>query len=331
MTEQRNTKHVEVAVPPELGGERLDATLAKLRGELSRSHWRKLIESGSVSNGEHTVLLVPRRPVLAGELLIAEVPDFEAAATPAAEPFDFPILYEDGAILVIDKPAGVVVHPAPGNREGTIVNALLGRYPQLLEFDQIDRCRPGIVHRLDKDTSGCLIVAKTPEAQKALTDCFAAHDKVCKTYRAILLGVPERRSGEICTRIGRHPVDRQKMAVLPEGGKEAVSRYRITRTGKIGNVPVSLAEVGILTGRTHQIRVHMATVLRCPVLGDCVYGGGRRIPGIPRQMLHAWKLALPHPLTGEIMHFTAPVPDDFREVEAQIGEDSPRTGKGLIR
>ena len=222
-------------------------------------------------------------------------------------------------MLVINKPAGIAVHPGAGNPDGTIVNALLGRYPGFSElFAGVD-LRPGIVHRLDKDTTGCLVIAKTPQAQYKLGMAFAER-KTSKIYWSLVRGVPAQTTMEINNFIGRHPVNRQKMAVVERGGKLAISRYRVLKSGAIGNEKVSLVEVAIFTGRTHQIRVHMAHV-GYPVLGDQLYGGSRTlIEGAERQMLHARYIEIPHPETGELMKFTAEVPKDFASLEEKIQE-----------
>jgi 23S rRNA pseudouridine1911/1915/1917 synthase len=241
--------------------------------------------------------------------ITVEMPEITLSETPAAEEFDFPILFENDQMLVIDKPAGVVVHPAAGNTEGTVVNALLGRYPTLAEGFS-DNSRPGIVHRLDKDTSGCLIVAKTPEAQFALGKSFADRE-VSKTYLTIVCGIPARPSGEIITLIGRHPVNRQKMAVVPVNGRRAITHWK-----RLAKLPNGLSRVlcRIETGRTHQIRVHMASC-GTPIVGDVLYGKpalDHRLPHPPtRQLLHAYHLELPHPITGERLSFTAEPPADF--------------------
>ena len=304
-----NRKILSFQIDPQEAGTRLDRCLSRLIPGSSRTYLQKLIAEGLVTS-EGTALTVPRYPVRAGMRVTVEVPESESTE-PVAEPFDFPILYEDEAMLVIAKPAGVVVHPAAGNPTGTVVNALLGRYPHLAETLACTSGRPGIVHRLDKDTSGCLVIAKTPEAQYKLSSAFAGRE-TGKTYLAIVRGVPRRPEGEITGLIGRHPVNRQKMAVVERNGKLAVTRYRLVRSGIINGVPVSLMEVKILTGRTHQIRVHLSSI-GIPVLGDATYGGtAAALSGIGRQMLHAWKLKIPHPLTGEELEFTAPVPEDFQ-------------------
>ncbi len=289
-------------------GVRLDRCLSRLVRDLSRVTLQRLIRSGRVAaDGE--ILDSPKMPMRAGMCLEVALDEPEEPVLAVAE-FSFPVIYEDESMLVINKPAGVVVHPAPGNPDGTVVNALLGRYPQLAREQSIAGLRPGIVHRLDKDTSGCLVIALTAQAQFKLAGSFADR-QVHKTYLALVRGVPAQKSGECVTLIGRHPRHRQKMAVVARNGKEAVSRYEVVRSGVLDGDAVSLVAVNIVTGRTHQIRVHMAH-LGHPVLGDPLYGkkGG---PGdFGRQLLHAWKIRLPHPVTGVECNFTAEAPDDFR-------------------
>ncbi|MCQ2378832.1 MAG: RluA family pseudouridine synthase [Victivallaceae bacterium] len=291
-------------------GVRLDRALAELIPSNSRSFLQKLVRDGRVTvDGE--ICLLPRRALDGGEKIVVEIPE-APDTTPRAEKFDYPILFEDDSMLVINKPAGAVVHPGAGNPAGTVVNALLGRYPEMTtRFDCRDS-RPGIVHRLDKDTSGVLVIAKTPEAQFKLSRSFAERETT-KTYLALVRGIPEKRTREISAPIGRHPINRQKMAVVERNGKPALSRYTVKKTGMIGIFPVALLEVGIATGRTHQIRVHMASIGH-PVLGDTLYGGTRSAAaGIDRQMLHAWKLTIPHPVTGEMLTFCAPIPADMEK------------------
>lgn len=311
---------LEFTVAPEESGLRLDVVLARKLANHSRAYLQKLIRSGAL-----TVDGVPvasaKTALKPGMALALELPEASAPEPPAPEAFAFPILYEDESMVVIDKPAGVVVHPAPGNHDGTVVNALLGRYPELRDPALPADARPGIVHRLDKDTSGCLVAARTVTAQSRLSAAFANRE-THKCYLALVAGVPLEKHGRICNFIGRHPVNRQKMAVVERNGKEAISEYEVLRSGLLDGRRIALVKVRILTGRTHQIRVHMAS-LGCPVLGDALYGGARSIPA-PRQMLHAWKLALPHPVTGELLQFEAPVPEDFMILYRQI-----ETGEGV--
>ena len=284
-------------VLPEQTGMRLDQCAAALADGISRTRIQRAIASGNMTlNG--VVCTVPRTVVAEGDELVFEIPEEPAPEHVTPEQIPLNILYEDEALMVIDKPAGMVVHPAAGNYTGTVVNALLGRSREIAEeFEETgDPSRPGIVHRLDKDTSGCLLVAKSARAMDRLCRMFAER-KVMKTYAAIVAPCPKVAAAEIRTQIGRHPVNRKKMAVVQRGGKEALTRFTVLRKGRIGSVSAALLQVRILTGRTHQIRVHMS-YYGSPVIGDAVYGGNGRIPA-PRQMLHAWKVSFPHPFTGE--------------------------------
>lgn len=298
-----------------MAGARLDVALAKLVPDSSRSYLQKLIKGGALCV-DGVVVDSPRFALPGGSVLTLQMPEQSVQAAPAAEDFDFPILFEDDHMLVIDKPFGVVVHPAAGNPTGTVVNALLGRYPELAESLDEFANRPGIVHRLDKDTSGCLVIAKNPSAQYKLSAAFASRD-VHKTYLTLVRGEPRQISGRIETQIGRHPVNRQKMAVVLRNGKNAITLYRKITSGMFGRTLYSLLEVDILTGRTHQIRVHMAH-LGHPVLGDETYGGVVADFPAERQMLHAWRIALAHPVTGEVMTFCAPVPSDMEHWVAAL-------------
>lgn len=297
-------------------GNRLDVCLSHLISKSSRSFLQKLIREGHVSSNEGTALTIPRYPVREGMVIKVIMPK-PADLTPAPEPFPFDILYEDDVMLVMNKPAGIVVHPAVGNPNGTVVNALIGRYPKMLELFKNTQLRPGIVHRLDKDTSGCLIVAKTPEAQFKLGKSFAEHS-VKKSYLAICRGVPQKNSEALTTLIGRHPVCRQKMAIVERNGKLAITRYHVIATALIENIPLALLEVNIDTGRTHQIRVHLAS-RSIPVLGDEIYGGNRNcFPDVTRQLLHAWKVVVPHPTNGKNINICAPIPNDMLNILSKI-------------
>ncbi len=297
-------------VPDALNGERLDVCLAVLDNALSRSRIQKLIKDGFVKvSGE--VCKTPRAPVKPWTRIDISIPAPEAPEYAEGEKIPLKVLFEDEWMLVIDKPAGMVVHPAAGNWTGTVVNAILGREPELADDFEDAPLRPGIVHRLDKDTSGCLIVAKSAEALTKLSTAFSER-RVSKTYMAIVAGWPRKDEERICNLIGRHPADRKRMAVLRNRGREAISIYKTVRKGEIDGVRASLLEVRIFTGRTHQIRVHMAHI-GCPVAGDEVYGGAKRVPA-PRQMLHAWKIEVPHPFTGKLMKFRASYPKDFKKL-----------------
>ncbi len=312
-------KKIEIHFTAGESGMRLDLAISRTIRTLSRSALQKLIRSGCVLVDDLPVT-APDYRIRGDERLTVTLNDAGPAA-PGAEPFVFPILYEDGEMLVIDKPAGVVVHPAPGSPAGTVVNALMDRYPYLAEQCSELLTRPGIVHRLDKDTSGVLVIALTPQAQFKLAGAFAER-RVSKEYLALVAGAPPEPSGRLETLMGRHKIHRQKMTVLTRSGKPAVTCWETAASGTVRGVRVSLLRVKILTGRTHQIRVHMAH-LRCPVLGDALYGGRMATAcGAPRQMLHAWRLSIPHPETGEEMHFTAPAPPDFKTLlEEMIHEE----------
>ncbi len=299
-------KIIKLHVEPEHAGKRLDLLLAAMLPDCSRSYLQKLIKNGAVRCGD-AVCTAQRSPVKSGGRIIIEIEEAESSV-PVGENIDLPVLYEDASLLVINKPPGMVVHPGAGNHTGTVVNALLGRNPELADELSMDESRPGIVHRLDKDTSGCLVIAKTPQAQFKLSRSFAERE-VAKTYAALVRGIPVRKTEKIVTLIGRHHVNRQKMAVTERNGREAVTVYEVLKCGKIEGVQVSMLSVKILTGRTHQIRVHMA-YKGYPVLGDTVYGGVQKLK-VPRQMLHAWKLSFPHPETSRMISFEAPLPDDF--------------------
>jgi 23S rRNA pseudouridine1911/1915/1917 synthase len=236
------------------------------------------------------------------------------------------ILYEDAHLLVIDKPAGLVVHPAPGNPDRTLVNALLAHCGDSLAGIGGVR-RPGIVHRLDKDTSGVMVVAKDDLAQARLTADFAAH-RINRAYQAVVWGVPQPREGEIASRIGRSPRNRKKMAVLRDGGKAAITRYKVLRAFKDA---AALVECRLATGRTHQIRVHL-TDRGHPVIGDPTYGSPRslaRLRRLPpdlrapvaafrRQALHAVLIGFQHPATGEYIQFSSDLPQDMKALIAVL-------------
>ena len=287
-------------------GTRLDRFVSEAVEGVSRAAAAKLIESGCV--------LADGRPVgksyqLTGaETVSVTLPEPEPIdAAPQDIPLD--VVYEDADVIVVNKPSGLVVHPAHGNLTGTLVQGLLYHDEEAFEEMTDDTMRPGIVHRLDKDTSGVLVVAKNLEARAYLKDVFKEH-VVEKTYLTIVLGEFGSVTGTIEGNIGRHPTNRLKMAVVEEGGKPAITKYRVLATSN----GCSLLEVRILTGRTHQIRVHFSN-LNHPVLGDPVYGGcPKRAPYLPpRQMLHAWKIVFPHPRTQVMRQYMAPLPEDFLE------------------
>ncbi len=293
-------------------GRRLDQFLsASAYGSLakiSRAMFQKMIQ-------EHNVL-VNENPQKAGYRL--RLNENIAVYIPPPEPvnlvpekIDLDILYEDAELIVISKQPGLVVHPACGHYTGTLVHGLLYHCQDLSGIN--GEIRPGIVHRLDKDTSGVMVVAKNDNAHGCLADQFK-NKEISKTYKALLDGVIKPAEGRLETSIGRHPVHRKKMAVLERGGKEAVTDWL---TSDVFNDKFTLAEIQIHTGRTHQIRVHTA-YLGVPVVGDNVYGRKKTAlyqkMGVQRQLLHAWRLSFNHPRTGERLTFTAPIPQDMADV-----------------
>ena len=298
-------------VPAE-GTERIDSWLAQTCEGFSRNRIQGLIDSGRVTLDGEPVPKPNFTPHPGGIVQIFIPPP----VPPIPEPEDIPlsVVYEDDDILVIDKPPGMVAHPAPGHDDGTLVNALLHHCPFLSGIGGV--ARPGLVHRLDKDTSGVMVVAKTQLAMQALGSAFASHRQVGKTYLAIVHGTPTPAEGRIENLIARKPTQRKKMAVVEGNGKVAITNYRVV-TGAIRDEFAHLlacVECRIETGRTHQIRVHMAS-LGHPIAGDMSYGRpslDRLLPNPPaRQMLHAWRLDLVHPATHEQLHFEVPPPADF--------------------
>ena len=286
---------------------RLDHFLAKRLPQYSRTRLQQLIRSGFVRlNGASTR---PRQIVRAGDKIdVRESPVEQIETRPQRIPLD--ILFEDDDLIVINKPAGLTVHPGAGQREHTLVNALLSHCTTLSGIGGKER--PGIVHRLDKETSGCLVVAKNDFAHRELSGQFADRT-VEKIYLALVAGKLRKPAGVIEERIGRHPVHRQRMSVTTKRGRTAKTEYRVLRsTGD-----ASLIECRLHSGRTHQVRVHFHH-LGHAVLGDKVYAP-RVAKNFPRQMLHAWKLGFRHPRTGEWKQFQAPVPDDFKEAVARTG------------
>ena len=289
-------------------GERLDKYLAETLPDLSRAMLQKLIKDGDVLVQGKAAK--PSYRVEAGDTVVVRVPPpapLEAAPAPHI-PLD--ILYQDADLLVLNKPAGLVVHPAHGHSDDTLVNALLAHVPDLAGIGGV--LRPGIVHRLDKDTSGLLLVAKHDQAQQALQDQFRSRS-VDKVYLALVQGhlVPPR--GLIDAPIGRDPRERQRMAVVPSG-RPAQTEYRVLET----LAETTLVEAHLLTGRTHQIRVHLAS-LGYPIVGDRVYGHRKQRLALDRHFLHAWRLAFTLPSTGERVQFTAPLPADLRQVLEDLG------------
>jgi 23S rRNA pseudouridine1911/1915/1917 synthase len=309
-------------------GLRLDRFLASALPDLSRSRVRDLIKGGQVRNSAGTII-EPDYRVKPAEMFDIVVPEAEPA-DPEAEDIPLSVLHEDDSLIVIDKPAGLVVHPAAGNWTGTLVNALIAHCGDSLSGIGGVK-RPGIVHRLDKDTSGVMVVAKTDAAHRGLADQFADHGRtgeLDRRYRALVWGALNPRNGTIEGNIGRHKTNRLKMAVLSRDGKYAVTTYNTQETfgAKKGDKPTaSLLECRLETGRTHQIRVHLAHMGH-PVIGDPLYGAGwhsktRALPessrfailSLKRQALHAAVLGFHHPITGEYLQFRSELPGDMRE------------------
>jgi 23S rRNA pseudouridine1911/1915/1917 synthase len=292
-------------------GARLDLALAAL-ANCSRSQARRWIEQGRVRVNEREVPASLR--VRAGDLVEAVPPDPEPSGV-AAESIPLAVLHEDADLIVLDKPAGIVVHPAPGHPGGTLVNALLHHCDDLAGVGDV--LRPGIVHRLDRGTSGVLVVAKSDLAHRHLAEQFREHS-VDRVYLALVRGTPGAESGTVDLPIGRHVRDRKRMSVRTRGGREAATHWRVAR--RFPRSGRTLLEVRPQTGRTHQIRVHLATI-GLPIVGDPVYGRrGRAAPdaALERPALHAEELAFTHPRTGERLAFRAPPPSDLAQLLAEL-------------
>ena len=305
---------------------RLDKALAHAASNLSRARIQALIEAGAVSRNGTTVVNGSAK---------AEPGDYDIvlpaliSATPLPQAIPLTVLYEDADLIVIDKAAGMAAHPAPGTPDGTLVNALLAHCGASLSGIG-GVARPGIVHRLDKDTSGVIVAAKTDRAHAGLSALFATHD-IERTYIALVRGAPSPVVGRIQTQLGRSSADRKKMAVLKAGGREAITDYVVQRAfavpAKAGAAPLAARVACTLhTGRTHQIRVHMASK-GSPILGDAVYGSGSpALPvrtaiaeaGLTRQALHASVLGFVHPITGESLRFETELPPDMARLEAAL-------------
>ncbi|MCE1180891.1 MAG: 23S rRNA pseudouridine(1911/1915/1917) synthase RluD [Rhodocyclales bacterium] len=298
------TEALHLAVPDLGDARRLDQALAELLPQHSRNRLQGWVKDGLVQV-DGVQEREPKRKVYGGERIVVMPPQDEATCAETPEDIPLNIVYEDEALLVINKPAGLVVHPGSGNWSGTLMNALLHHVPGIGEVP-----RAGIVHRLDKDTSGLLVVAKTLEAQTDLVRQLQART-VKRQYLALVKGEVRRDSG-VDAPIGRHPVHRTKMAIVPEsrGGKPAITRYRVLEWFN----HCTLVECSLETGRTHQIRVHMASINH-PLVGDQVYGKpDARLPDFPRQALHATRLGLVHPVSTRLMQWEVPMPDDMREL-----------------
>ncbi|MGE5559570.1 MAG: RluA family pseudouridine synthase [Chloroflexota bacterium] len=285
-------------------GERLDVTLSA-SGEigLSRSRIQALISDGAVTVDGATWSR-PGARLKGGEVIVLRLPA-DRPSEAVAEDIPLDVVYEDADLIVINKPRGMVVHPAAGHSSGTLVNALLRHCPDLAGIGGV--LRPGIVHRLDRDTTGLLVVAKSQRAHAALSAAIKAR-QVHREYLAVVWGVPDAVRGRIEAPIGRHPVDRKRMSVV-EGGRQAVTLFTVVETFPA----TSLLRCVLETGRTHQIRVHLAFIGH-PVVGDRAYGGRRDSLGITGQALHAAALAFDHPVSGQALRFEVPPPADLRQL-----------------
>ena len=303
-----------------MAGERLDRFLAAALQGFSRSRIQQLIGEGNVRLDSAVARSSSR--LKGNEVVTVSVPlPRPLHLIPEDRPLR--VLFQDEHLIVVEKPSGMVVHPAPGHPGGTLVNVLLSRADRLSGIGGV--ARPGIVHRLDRDTSGLLVVAKTDEAHARLSAQFSSHKEMDRRYHGIVQGRPRQAAGTVTTQMGRHPVHRKKMAVRPAGGRRAVTHYRVVES--FG--PFSLVEFRLATGRTHQVRLHCAH-MSCPIVGDEVYGSGRKVKlslarsaktaTLDRFFLHAFRLGFFHPATGERMEFTVPDPPEFAAFRAAVLE-----------
>ncbi len=324
---------IRVDVAPSDLGTRLDKLLAERLDGMSRAHVQTLMRAGHVTNSTGASIKEGSHRVKPGEVFDVLVPEPEPAE-PAPEPIALEVVYEDKHLIVIDKPAGLVVHPAAGHASGTLVNALIAHCGASLSGIGGVK-RPGIVHRLDKDTSGLLVVAKTDAAHKGLSEQFAAHGadgRMERTYLALSWGKPLRPRGTIDAPLTRSPVNRKKIAIARgETGRHAVTHYEVLKSFGIP-ATVSLLKLRLETGRTHQIRVHLAHIGH-PVVADPVYASGFKaktrvlsegaqeaVEHLARQALHAAELGFEHPVTGKMMRFTSPLPADMTRLVGALEE-----------
>jgi len=322
--DSNSSQRLEVVVGGDEGFARLDRVLAVRCPALSRSRLKALILAGAVTVKDAPVR-DPAYHVKGGDTITIDVPE-AVPAEPEAEDIALDIVFEDDDIIVIDKPKGLVVHPAAGHETGTLVNALIAHCgPSLSGIGGVKR--PGIVHRLDKDTTGLMVIAKNDQAHQSLSAQFADHGRtgeMRRGYMAFAWGVPNRQRGTVEAPIDRHPYAREKMAVR-DGGREAVTHWEVQETfaGRDGNPIASLVACQLETGRTHQIRVHLAHIGH-PLMGDSVYGphfktkathlapkSRAALIALDRQALHAYLLVLEHPRSGEILHWESPLPEDL--------------------
>lgn len=323
MTPKEPDSKIKLVVGEDESGKRLDVYLAKKAGFISREEAKKAIREGNILVNQH-----PSKPsylVRDGDLITGVLPERKSPdETLQPEPIPIDVIFEDDSIIVLNKPAGIVVHPGAGNYKSTLVHALLFHCDRLAP--QGSPLRPGIVHRLDKETSGVMVIAKTAEAYSDLVQQFK-NSKVEKRYCALVYGRVKEKSGTLETGIQRHPKDRKRMTITMDGGKRAVTQWVVKRWFD----EFTLLEIVIKTGRTHQIRAHFS-YLGHPVVGDLTYGGRRRaktvtdrnvrarIMRLRRHLLHAFYLSFMHPRTGERVAFTSSLPGEFREIVDFIPE-----------
>jgi 23S rRNA pseudouridine1911/1915/1917 synthase len=297
---------------PALADERIDRVVALVAG-CSRTEAAALIAAGDVRVGGRIVTKPSSRVVEGDELELARLPEATDHSVVADVGVGFVVVYEDDDVIVVDKPSGLVVHPGAGNREGTLVHGLVARYPDLAAVGEPQR--PGIVHRLDKDTSGLLVVARTEVARAALVAALGARE-LDRRYLALVWGMPEAPQGLIDAPIGRSNREKTRMAVAA-GGREARTRYEVVTT-YVEPASLSLLRCRLETGRTHQIRVHLAAIGH-PVVGDARYGGRHQpLADVPRFFLHAEHLGFTHPTTGERLEFDSALPPDLEAVRARL-------------
>ena len=311
---------LSVTVPASLDGVRVDRAVALL-ADVSRSSVDALVAAGRV-RVDGKVVTSRSSSLREGQALEVDRPDEEAPVGPVGDPaVDVVVVHEDADVIVVDKPAGLVVHPGAGHRSGTLVHGLVARYPELSALPAAvgsEADRPGIVHRLDRGTSGLMVVARTPDAYGSLVAQLSSRE-VSRTYRALVLGTVEGESGLVDAPIGRSVSSPTRMAISRKG-KEARTRYQVE--GRFSTpAPATLLRASLETGRTHQIRVHLSAIGH-PVVGDEPYGQGRSLPGasVTRPFLHAYALAFDHPRTGERMSWTSALPEDLEEQLAAMGE-----------
>jgi len=301
-----------IKIDKSASGRRLDVAVSEPKPGLSRNFAATLIKNGNIKIDGKTEK--PGHRVKAGDNICVNIP-FPAPASFEPEPIRLDILYDDEHIIALNKPAGLVTHPAPGHQSGTLANGLVHQYPEI--FDIGEKQRPGIVHRLDKETSGVMVAAKTSFAYERLSEQFR-NRKIKKIYMAVVHNEMKSEFGKICLPIGRHPRDRKKMSTVGRNGRDAVTLWKVRESFH----GASLLELNLKTGRTHQIRVHCAAIGH-PVLGDSTYGGRKkktanRLLSAQRQMLHAWRIFFEHPRTMEPIFFESPVPSDMDDLLVKL-------------